>query len=163
ARDPLPFVNELLARIERTLRLTDLTSEVARREVLISPVLFAACDYLDQKLKIEYRVDVSKQLRGSFDYFIPSENNLLVIEAKNADLSRGFTQLGAELIALDQWTTQETPILYGAVTTGDTWQFGQFLRAERKVLKDIKLYSVPLELEKLLSRLVGIIENAPSQ
>ncbi|MEL6602293.1 MAG: hypothetical protein AAFP20_03585 [Cyanobacteria bacterium J06614_10] len=163
ARDPLPFVDELSARIERTLRLTDLTSEVARREVLISPVLFAACDYLDQKLKIEYRVDVSRQLRGSFDYFIPSENNLLVIEAKNADLSRGFTQLGAELIALDQWTTQETPILYGAVTTGDTWQFGQFLRAERKVLKDIKLYSVPLELEKLLSRLVGIIGDAPSQ
>jgi hypothetical protein len=156
--ESIPFVNELSARLARSLQLTELTSEIARRETLISPILFAVCDYLDQKIKIEYRVDVSERLKGSFDYFIPSPQNLLVIEAKNADLGRGFTQLGAELIALDQWTQQDTPILYGAVTTGDTWQFGQFLRAERKILKDIKLYSIPLELEKLLSVLIGIIQ-----
>ncbi|MEO0769946.1 MAG: hypothetical protein AAFY72_11020 [Cyanobacteria bacterium J06649_4] len=157
-QEPLPFVGELSGRLERSVRLADLTSEIARREILISPILLAACDYLDQRLKIEYRVDVSPKLRGSFDYFIPSPNNLLVIEAKNADLSRGFTQLGAELIALDQWTQQDTPILYGAVTTGDSWQFGQLIREERKILKDIKLYSVPLELEKLLSILIGIMK-----
>ena len=82
-----------------------------------------------------------------------------MIEAKNADLSKGFTQLGAELVALDQWTRQDTPILYGAVTTGESWQFGQFLRAERKILQDIKFYAIPLELEKLLSILLGIIKS----
>jgi hypothetical protein len=29
---------------------------------------------------------------------------LLVVEAKNADLARGFTQLAVELIAIDVWT-----------------------------------------------------------
>ncbi|MBW4546132.1 MAG: hypothetical protein KME25_17035 [Symplocastrum torsivum CPER-KK1] len=40
----------------------------------------------------------------SLDYYLPSEHELLVIEAKNADLQRGFTQLGVELIAIDQWS-----------------------------------------------------------
>ncbi len=158
AHRPIGFVDELRRRLERAVSLTNIASEMARRELLIAPVIFAVCDYLDQEMKIEYRVDVSRQLKGSFDYFIPSPQNLLIIEAKNADLGRGFNQLGAELIALDQWTRQETPILYGAVTTGDSWQFGQFIRAERRIFKDIKLYSVPLELENLLSVLIGIIQ-----
>lgn len=83
---------------------------------------------------------------------------MLIVEAKNADLGRGFTQLGAELIALDQWTQRNTPVIYGAVTTGDSWRFGQFLRAERKIVQDTKLYSIPLELNKLLSVLLGIIQ-----
>ncbi|MGI8933119.1 hypothetical protein [Leptolyngbya sp. BC1307] len=157
---PVAFADELRHRLERAVDLTNIASEMARRELLIAPVVFAVCDYLDQEMKIEYQVDVSRRLKGTFDYFIPSPQNLLVIEAKNADLGRGFNQLGAELIALDQWTRQETPILYGAVTTGDSWQFGQFIRAERKILKDTKLYSTLIELEKLLSVLIGIIQPA---
>lgn len=156
---PIGFADELRQRLEIAVKLTGLTSEMARREALIAPVIFAVCGYADQTLKIEYRVEVSNQLKGTFDYFVPSPQNLLVIEAKNADLSRGFTQLGAELIALDQWTRQDTPILYGAVTTGESWQFGQFLRAERKILQDTKFYAIPLELEKLLSILLGIIKS----
>ncbi|MEL7356879.1 MAG: hypothetical protein AAFN40_10005 [Cyanobacteria bacterium J06560_6] len=81
------------------------------------------------------------------------------IEAKNAALRRGFTQLGAELIALDYRTQQDTPVIYGAVTTGDRWRFGQFLREERKIAQDTKLYSIPPELNKLLSVLLGIIHT----
>ncbi|MEL6776776.1 MAG: hypothetical protein AAFO06_05920 [Cyanobacteria bacterium J06597_16] len=158
AAGPLPFVKDLHQRLELASRLTNLTSEMARREAIIAPIMFAVCGQANQKLKIEYRVDVGNQLKGTLDYFIPSPHNLLVVEAKNADLSRGFTQLGAELIALDQWTRQDTPIIYGAVTTGDSWQFGQFLRAERKILQDTKLYAVPLELETLVSILLGIIQ-----
>ncbi len=154
---PRPLVGELSRRLDFALRLTNLTSEMARREMLIAPILSEVCSYTNQKLRIEYRVDVSNHLRGSFDYFIPSPRNLLIVEAKNADLSRGFTQLGAELIALDQLTDQATPVLYGIVTTGDTWKFGQLLRSERKILQDIYIYTVPLELEKLLSILLGII------
>ncbi len=51
------------------------------------------------------------------------ENILVVVEAKNDDLSRGFTQLAAELRALAQAEDQD--ILYGgAVTIGDAWRFG---------------------------------------
>lgn len=158
--EPIAFKDELYNRLQTALRVTNLMSEIARREALIAPILFAVCGHLEQELKIEYRVEVSHQLKGTLDYYIPSPQNLLVIEAKNADLGRGFTQLGAELIALDQWTQQDTPVIYGAVTTGDNWRFGQFLRAERKILQDTKLYSIPLELEKLLSVLLGIIQPA---
>lgn len=159
SNEPIIFEQELSQRLDFALRLTNLTSEMARREMLIAPILSAVCNHTSQKLKIEYRVDVSNQLRGTFDYFIPSPQNLLIVEAKNADISRGFTQLGAELIALDQWTQQDTPILYGIVTTGDIWKFGQFLRAERKILQDIYVYTIPSELAKLLSILLGIIKS----
>ncbi|EDX86343.1 hypothetical protein S7335_4046 [Synechococcus sp. PCC 7335] len=159
---PIDFKDELHNRLQTALKVTNLMSEMARREALIAPILFAVCGHIEQELKIEYRVEVSPQLKGTLDYYIPSPQNLLVIEAKNADLGRGFTQLGAELIALDQWTQQDTPIIYGAVTTGDSWRFGQFFRAERKILQDTKLYSIPLELEKLLSVLLGIIQRPES-
>lgn len=157
---PIEFTSELRQRLEMAMKVTSLASEMARREALIAPVMFAVCGYLEQELKIEYRVEVSNRLNGTLDYFVPSPHNLLVVEAKNADLSKGFVQLGAELIALDKWTRQNTPVLYGAVTTGDSWQFGSYLRAEQKVIQDIRTYSIPLELEKLLSILIGIIGAA---
>ncbi len=79
------------------------------------------------------------------------------MEAKQADLSRGFTQLAVELIALDQWTNSDAPVLYGAVTTGEDWRFGTFHRQTRHIVQDIKLYRVPEGLEELLRVLVGIV------
>jgi hypothetical protein len=66
-------------------------------------------------------------------------NILLVIEAKQADLTKGFTTLAVELIALDQWTNSDTPLLFGAVTTGEDWRFGIYKREEKIILEDIKL------------------------
>ncbi|MEL7071552.1 MAG: hypothetical protein AAGN15_23285 [Cyanobacteria bacterium J06581_3] len=45
------------------------------------------------------------------------------------------------------------------MTTADRWRFGQFLQEERKIAQDTKLYSIPLELNKLLSVLLGIIHT----
>lgn len=70
-----------------------------------------------------------------------------------------FTQLAVELIALDQWSDSTTPILYGTVTTGDTWKFGLFERQEKKVYKDINTYAVPSDLNLVLSALFGITMN----
>jgi hypothetical protein len=149
----------LLYRIEQSLELVDLSSEIARRETLISPILLEVCSRSHQKIKIEYAVNVSNLLKGSFDYFIPSPQNLLVIEAKQADLSRGFVQLGAELIALDQWTDSTVPVLYGAITTGDAWKFGRFDRTDRTLIRDTRLYAVPSDLTQLVAILLGIISG----
>ncbi len=151
------FLTMLDARIRRGLQLIDLTTEVARREILISPILFEVCNLTNQKIKIEYAINVSNWLRGNLDYLIPSEHQLLVIEAKQADLSRGFVQLGAELIALDQWTNSSMPIVYGAVTTGDVWKFGYLDRTNKILYRDINVYSVPENLPLLVSILLGII------
>ncbi|MBD2777284.1 hypothetical protein [Iningainema tapete] len=150
--DPEPLKIEL----QENLTLVDPASEMARREALIFPILKTVCKFIQVPLKIEYPVRVSNWLKGSFDYFIPTGQNLLVIEAKNADLSRGFTQLAVELIALDQWTDSTVPMLYGTVTTGDTWKFGIFERQEKVVHKDINTYAVPSDLNVVLSTLFGI-------
>ena len=99
---------------------------------------------------------VSNWLKGTFDYFIPAQQNLLVIEAKNAELARGFTQLAVELIPLDRWTDSTVPILYGTVTTGDVWKFGMFQRQEKIIHKDINTYAVPSDLNLVLYVLFGI-------
>ncbi|MEH2369307.1 hypothetical protein [Nostoc sp.] len=68
-------------------------SKAAKREVLIAPILLEICDKTQIPLNIEYPINVSEQLKESFDYYISSSNSLLVVEAKQSDLSRGFTQL----------------------------------------------------------------------
>ena len=129
---------------------------MARRESLIFPVLRTVCKTVRAPLKIEYSVTVSKQLKGSLDYLIPAFQNLIVIEAKNADIAKGFTQLAIELIALDQWTDSPAELLYGTVTTGDTWKFGVFHRQAKHIQKDINTYAVPNDLDQVLSILFGI-------
>lgn len=133
-----------------------ITSEQARREFLIAPIIREVCRTTQQRVRVEYPVVVSNWLKGTFDYYFQA-NNLLVIEAKRENLDNGFTQLAAELIALDQWSDRETALLYGAVTTGQDWRFGIFYRQERRIVEDLKLYRVPEELETLVRILVGIL------
>ncbi len=90
------------------------------------------------------------------NYYFP---DLLVIEAKRDNLENGFTQLAVELIALDQWTNSDTPILYGSVTTGNDWRFGEFHRQQRQIIQDFKLYRVPEELEILIGILIGLLSK----
>jgi hypothetical protein len=156
--DPEPLHLEL----QENLALVDPASEIARREALIFPILKTVCKFIRTSLKIEYPIRVSSWLKGSFDYFIPAAQSLLVIAAKNADLAKGFTQLAVELIALDQWTDSTVPILYGAVTTGDTWKFGLFQRQARQIQKDINTYAVPSDLNLVLSTLFGITMSCPA-
>ncbi|MEM9162668.1 MAG: hypothetical protein AAGC54_06310 [Cyanobacteria bacterium P01_F01_bin.4] len=52
-----------------------------------------------------------------------------------------------------------SPILYGAVTTGDIWKFGLLYREEKRIVQDINLYRVPADLEELLGILVNILKN----
>lgn len=154
---PIPWVADLRERIQTSLPYISLTSEIARREFLIAPVLLDMARYTQAKIKVEFLLDVSDKLRGSVDYFIQARHTLLVIEAKNADLQRGFTQLTAELIALDQWLETTPATLYGAVSIGNIWQFGLLNPTEKRVTQDLNLYRVPADLEDLLRILVAII------
>jgi hypothetical protein len=155
----LDHLPELERVIDRNLRRVKLLTEDARKQVLISPILLEVCEITETQLNIEYSINVSDQLKGSLDYYINKGKGLLVIEAKQADLSRGFTQLAVELIALDQWINSENPILYGAVTTGEDWRFAIYKRQEKEIIEDLKLYRVPEELTELVRILVAIVSN----
>jgi hypothetical protein len=150
---------DLKARIEESLPRISLTSEMARREFLIAPVLTDLLHYTQATLNIEYPVAVSNQLKGSLDYLLQNDQTFLVVEAKNEDLERGFVQLAIEMIAIDQWIESEQPILYGAISTGNIWQFGQFNRQTRVVIQDLNLFRVPADLDDLLRILVKILNN----
>lgn len=108
-------------------------------------------------ISIEYPIEVNQYLRGDLDYYLRSQHNLLVVEAKQADLTRGFTQLAAELIALCAWTESTDPILYGAVTTGDIWLFGYYEQERHRIVQDLMLYRVPQDLEAVTAALIGIL------
>ena len=149
-------LRELQEQLSDGIQYVSITSEQARREFLIAPVIRTVCRQTKQQVKVEYPITVSQWLKGTLDYYF---RDLLVIEAKRDNLENGFTQLAAELIALDQWTTSDRPILYGAVTTGNDWRFGMFNRSTRCVTQDLNLYRVPEELGQLVSILVGLIRS----
>jgi len=148
---------DLKARLEEALPYVSLTSAAARREFLIAPVLLDVIHYTHAKVRVEFPLEVTTQLRGTLDYYLQTETNLLVIEAKNADLQRDFTQLAVELVALDKWLETTPTWLYGAVSMGNIWQFGVLDRQAQHVTQDLNLYRVPADLDDLLHILVAIL------
>jgi hypothetical protein len=152
----LSWEAELQARLERSLMVVTLTSETARRETLVAPILLEVAHHCHAQLRIEYPLSVSNWLKGNLDYLMRSTQSMVVIEAKKDDLTRGFTQLGAELIALAQ--SQELDSVYGAVTIGDAWRFGHLDAVNKTITQDIALYRIPDDLSQVMGTLVGILE-----
>ena len=153
----LDFLESLDKRIKKNLPLVSLSSETARRETLVAPVLMEVAAFCQCSLRIEYPLMVNNWLRGNLDYLLRSQHCLLVIEAKNDDLTRGFTQLAVEMIALSEADDQD--VLYGAVTIGNAWNFGRLDRQRQQIIQVISLVSIPNDLEKLVRILVSILEG----
>ncbi len=148
---------ELQERIEEYLPYLSLSSETARREFLIAPVVTEVIHHTHAKVKVEYPLDIDEQLKGTLDYYIQAKHNVLIIEAKNADLQKGFTQLAVELIALSRVSDSNATPLYGAVSIGNVWQFGYLERQPSRIVQDLALYRVPADLEDVLKILVAIL------
>ena len=155
----LPVLSNLFAIIEDALLHISLENEITRREFLIAPVMAEVRRLTNSKLRSEYWFEFNHQLKGSLDYFLRSEHNLLVIEAKDADMTRGFTQLSTEMIALDKADDTDQKIIYGAITTGNIWQFGKLERMSKIISQDIKNFDLIEDLEILVRILVGILEE----
>jgi hypothetical protein len=154
--DRLTWEAELHARLERSLTLVTLTSETARREILVAPILLEVANHCQAQLRIEYPLTVNNWLKGNLDYLMRSRQTMVVIEAKKDDLTGGFTQLAAELIALAQ--SRELESIYGAVTIGDAWRFGHLDAVHKRITQDITLFTIPDDLAQVMGILVGILE-----
>jgi hypothetical protein len=130
-----------------------------RREFLIAPVLAELLHYTTARLSVEMPLIVTKQLQGTLDYYLDADQQLLIIEAKNADLQRGFTQLAVELIALAcANAATATNQCYGVISIGDVWQFGVLDRQNKQVQQDINLFRVLEDVENLLQVLIAILQ-----
>ena len=86
----LGWEEELQARLERSLMVVTLTSEVARRETLVAPILLEVASHCQAQLRIEYPLNVNDWLKGNLDYLVRSTQSVVVIEAKRDDLTRGL-------------------------------------------------------------------------
>jgi hypothetical protein len=150
----IPGCDRLALQLRQRLNYVSLSSEAARRETFIAPIVMDTAEIAVAQLRIEYPLTVTNWLKGTLDYYLYQGQQLLVIEAKQADLAKGFKQLAVELIALDQAEKTDQGILLGAVTTGELWMFGQLYRQDRLIMQSTKLYLVPDELEVLMRILV---------
>jgi hypothetical protein len=154
-------VAEMRAFFIETLPRITLTSEVAKREFLVAPVLREVVRRTQARLAVDYPIEVSDKLNGSLDYLLRAERELIVIEAKKSDLDKGFNQLAAEMIALDQYIEDggSAAELYGAVTVGELWRFAALKRPAKLLLRDLSTYRVPEDLNDVLSILRGILRS----
>ena len=154
----LEQIDALKERIEAILPYVDLVNETARREVFIAPIVSELVRITHARLSIEYPIQVNQKLQGSLDYYLRTQTHLLVIEAKQADLTRGFTQLTMEMIALSQWTELTQPTFLGAVTTGNIWQFGLLHRQSKQVEQGLNLYQVTEDIEAVVRILLAALK-----
>ena len=113
-------------------------SEKVRSELIIAPLLFELRILLDRQIGlfsgVDFSIDVESGLNGVCDFLLTRSADELVIEApaiilieaKKGELSGGWGQCAAEMIAaqrFNQANGQEIPTIYGSVTTGTQWQF----------------------------------------
>lgn len=148
---------DLKQRIEEVLPYVDLENEATRREMLIAPIITDLIHYSCAKLRIEYSIKVDNRFQGNLNYYLRTKAHLIVIEAKHADINKGFTQLATEMIALDRWTDSTQAEILGAVTTGNIWQFGILYRQTQSIEQAINLYRVTEELEVVLRILLAAL------
>lgn len=154
-----PALERLYAVIEDALLHISLENEITRREFLIAPVMAEVRRLTAAKLRSEYWFEYNHQLKGSLDYFLRRERNLLVVEAKNADMGRGFTQLAVEMVALDKADETDRDTIYGVITMGNVWQFGELDRQRKIVTQDIVNYDLIEDLEDLIRIFIEILER----
>ncbi|HEC84422.1 MAG: hypothetical protein DRR19_08175 [Candidatus Parabeggiatoa sp. nov. 1] len=135
-----------------------LTSEAAKREMLVAPIILELLDYIQMEVDIEYPLYVDERLHGNLDYFMHSSQDFVIVAAKQTDLERGFSQLAVELIAMARYRDEQPEHIYGAVTVGDLWRFGMLDRQGMRIVKDIDSFRVPLDLDELFQVFIGILQ-----
>lgn len=157
----MTVIQQLIKLHHQLLPNITLNSETAKREFLIAPLLYQVILKTNAKLNIEYPIDVNDKLNGWIDYLIRSQQEIVVIEAKKGDLEKGFTQLAAEMIALDYYEDDDHPsYLYGAITIGEVWRFAVLDRKNKTIKKDINLFRFPQDAQDLFAVLLGILTLA---
>ena len=113
-------------------------SEKARSEYIIAPILAEVYQQTQGMVNlfsgVEFDVDISRGLTGFCDFLFSLSPLTIevaapvvsVVEAKKESILRGIPQCFAELVAaqiFNENAGSSVSPLYGAVTTGEIWQF----------------------------------------
>lgn len=146
-----------------------MNTEKARSELMIAPFFTELwlryrdrCSFFSG---IEFNVDPAQGLRGYCDFIVSRSPDIrllrapvvMVTGAKNDNLPSGYGQCIAGMVAarlFNERRNQPTPAQYGAVSTGDLWEF---LKLEGSTVTfDVPTYGL-VEAGKILGILVKLI------
>jgi hypothetical protein len=147
-------------------------SEKSRSEFIVAPVLLTCQEILKNAcwLYSGVRLDINpdKGLKGECDFILartpPSPALraplLVVVEAKKNDIEEGLAQCAAQMVAARLFNEQHreaVTAIYGAVTTGEAWQFLRLVGQELVV--DADRYYIT-EVDAVLGILVAVMKGA---
>ncbi len=157
---------EFTAQLDIMVPLALTTStEKARSEFIIAPVLLEVWLLRNREIGllsgVEFTIDEAQGLNGICDYIITRFPEqlfvkapvLVVVEAKNEDMKKGYAQCIAEMVAAQRFNEREGTTMeriYGAVTIGELWRFMELGGA--KVRLDARSYHIGR-----LPKLMGIL------
>lgn len=134
--DPSAWLQEALANGQDLA----VTSEKARSEFIVAPILTACRAMLGHDLRIfsgaRLDADPDRGLKGECDFILARSDSSLVfqaplmviLEAKKHDIEEGLGQCGAQMLGARVYNEKEgnpVPCVYGCVTNGDAWQFAK--------------------------------------
>jgi len=150
---------------------TEINTEKARSEMIITPILLELRRMLDDKISLfsgkEFNVDLEKGLNGACDFLISlSESQIIImapviaiVEAKKEDLIGGLGQCAAEMYAAQLFNQKESNqinIIYGVMTSGTVWRF---LKLEGNALDiDVVEYYIK-DVGKILGVLLSFLKG----
>ncbi len=131
--------SEFRAQLDAFVPLAlSVSTEKARSELIIAPVLLEIWRMTGRQVGffsgVIFDVDKAQGLDGFCDYILTRTPRqlfieapiVMLVEAKNEDMKRGYGQCLAEMLAAQRFNAmdgQGPGSVYGAVTTGERWKF----------------------------------------
>lgn len=158
---------ELLLTILKKNKLKKLTTEKAKSEYIVSPILSEIEDYYNESISLfsgeVINADRKLGLTGEIDFvftkgvdfFNITAPVIAVVEAKKADIEHGIGQCAAQLVGMKVFNEKNNKVtfpLYGCVTNAELWLF---LKLEDNCITiDIEKYYT-----ENISDILGIFSN----
>lgn len=144
-------------------------SENAICESLISPILTIIAKHHNLPIWSHVKFDISEEdgLVGVPDFIIAPASDIgttftnpviCIAEAKKENFNEGWAQALAEMIAAQKFNDNTNMNIFGIVTTGNFWQFGQLFKNE--LTMEVISYSAVENLQTLFDVLNGIFIEA---
>jgi hypothetical protein len=159
-----PLLSEILA--ENIPLALSIGTEKVRSELIIAPVLLEARRQVGRRVGffsgVEFTVDPQRGLTGTCDFLFSRSSEQLaieapaitIVEAKKEDMIAGIGRCLAEMVGarvFNERNEEAVEVIYGAVTTGNTWRFLRLTGLEAHV--DRPEYHI-----KEVGRIVGILK-----
>jgi len=153
----IEWIDDFNKKLPKIQNRINLNSEMAKREFLISPIIYELVQNINIEVDIEADIYFDKTLKGKIDYVLNNENSIFIaIEAKNSNIEQGIIQLISELITIDKIIDKKNRYIYGAVTIGFTWCFVVLDRDNNMITQHLDYISIK-DIDEIVRILVGIL------